>query len=236
MTPAVHTLARRGAAALALLIAAPWTALALVACFLETPSALLAPPPGASPERSGPRSQSVRITDRHGGTLVELHDGEGEEARWVRLTDAPRVAAAIVAAEDRRFRHHLGIDPLRTARAAWDGLAAGRVVSGASTLSQQLARITTDAPRTTGAKVEVMALALRIEASLSKDAILEQYLNRAPFGARVRGVEAASRRFFDKPAAELSLAEAATLAALPQSPARLDPRREAGRALSLIHI
>lgn len=223
---------RTTAVVLALLLAAPWTALAVVALFVDTPA--LPRPPGvdgtADGEPGAARTTSVRVLDREGGVLAELRDGEDQEARWVALADAPRVAAALVAAEDRRFRGHLGVDPLRTARAAWDGLAAGRVVSGASTITQQLARIATGAPRTPAAKVEVVATALRLELAHSKDEILEQYLNRAPFGARIRGVEAASRRFFDKPAAALSLGEAATLAAIPQSPARLDPRREAGRA------
>ncbi len=230
---AAHRLLHRASIALALLVAAPWTAMGVVAAFVDVPAEVTAPPPGAAPGTTASpaaRTTSVRVLDREGGVLAELRDGEGDEARWVAVRDAPRVAAAVIAAEDRRFRQHLGVDPRRTARAAWDGLSAGRVVSGASTITQQLARIAIGAPRTPLAKAEVIAVALRIELALSKDEILEQYLNRAPFGARVRGVEAASRRFFDKPAGELSLGEAATLAALPQSPARLDPRREEGRA------
>jgi len=220
------------------MLCAPLTALLFYALTFSIPPELVAPPPGAvrGDEGEAPLSRrtSVAVLDREGGLLTHVRDGAGDEASWLRAADAPLVASAMIAAEDRRFRYHIGIDVPAAARAAVDGVRARRVVSGASTITQQLARIMLGAPRTTRGKVAVLGLAVRIELGLSKEAILEQYLNRAPFGARIRGVEAASRRFFDKPARDLSLAEAATLAALPQSPARLDPRREAGRA-RLLH-
>lgn len=210
-------------------VCAPLTALLLYALTLSIPPELEAPPPGMSGEVRARRT-SIRVLDRDGGLLATVRDDAGDEASWVRVADIDLAAKAMVAAEDRRFRRHLGVDVPATARSALDLVRARRVVSGASTITQQLARLATSAPRSVRGKLFVAALAVRIELGLSKDQILEQYLNRAPFGSRVRGIEAASQQFFDKPAKDLSLAEAATLAALPQSPSRLDPRREAGRA------
>jgi penicillin-binding protein 1C len=211
-------------------VCAPLTFVFFYALTLSVPPQLLAPPPGASDAEKGPRRTSLRVLDREGGVLATVHDGAGDEAGWLRAREAPLLENAMIAAEDRRFRLHAGIDVPATLRSAAHMLYARRVVSGASTLTQQLARLATGAPRNLRGKVFVLGLAVRLELAMTKDEILEQYLNRAPFGARVRGVEAASRRYFDKPAKDLSLAEAATLAAIPQSPSRLDPRREAGRA------
>ncbi len=131
----------------------------------------------------------------------------------------------MLAAEDLRFRHHPGIDPLAMTRAAAQALWHRRLVSGASTVTQQLARTVTTRPRTVRGKLGEMALAVRIEASLSKDQILEQYLNRVSFGPGLRGIEAASRFYFDRPTRDLSLAESATLAGMPRGPSLYDPRK-----------
>jgi penicillin-binding protein 1C len=140
-----------------------------------------------------------------------------------------RIQRAVVAAEDRRFARHPGVDPLAMARAFGQLCAERRVVSGASTITQQLARTVVPRPRTVRGKLGEMALALRIEASLGKREILEQYLNRVAFGPGLRGVEAASRFYFDKPTRDLSLAEAAALAVLPRGPTLYDPRRSPER-------
>ena len=129
------------------------------------------------------------------------------------------VVNAVLAAEDQRFRSHLGVDPLAVTRAVLSDMKHARVVSGASTLTMQLARLVHPHSRNLFGKFEEAALALRIEASLSKREILEQYLNRAPFGPGVRGVEAASHFWFDKAPRDLSLAEAAALAGIPRGPA-----------------
>jgi penicillin-binding protein 1C len=209
--------ARRLLAVAAGVLAAPWLALVVAAALTPLPAEL-----GAAPAYDA----SVRFVDREGALVKELRAGDGARARWVRLDDmGERVVVAIVAAEDRRFFRHAGVDPLAMLRAALDDAAARRVVSGASTLTQQLARIVVPHRRTLAGKLGEMALALRIEASLSKRAVLEQYLNRAPFGPGLRGVEAASRFYFDKPARDLSLAEAAALAGLPRGPTLYDPRK-----------
>jgi penicillin-binding protein 1C len=175
---------------------------------------------------------SVRVLDREGRVLREVRAGDAARARWVSRAEAgDRVRLALLAAEDRRFYSHPGVDPVGVVRAAMSDLLARRVVSGASTLTMQLARVVRPHPRTLLGKFGEMALALRIEASLDKGRILEEYENRAPFGPNVRGVEAASRMYFDKPASELSWAEAATLAAIPRGPTVYDPERHADRTL-----
>lgn len=175
---------------------------------------------------------SVEILDRHGIVLRELRAGDGARARWCPLEQVgERALRAVIAAEDRRFDVHPGVDPIAVARALGQAVAAGQVVSGASTITQQLARNLVRRPRSARGKFLEMALALRIEASLSKRAILEQYVNRVAFGPGLRGIEAASRFYFDKPPRDLSLAEAAALAGIPRGPSLYDPRRGAERLL-----
>jgi penicillin-binding protein 1C len=143
---------------------------------------------------------------------------------------SPQLVAATIAIEDRRFRRHPGVDPVAVARAAWQNLTQGRVVSGASTLTMQVCRMMDDRPRTLGAKAIESFRALQLERLRDKDAILRHYLDVAPYGGNIRGVEAASRVWFGKPADRLSLAEAALIAGLPQSPERLRPDRNPGAA------
>ncbi|WP_437879002.1 penicillin-binding protein 1C [Sorangium sp. So ce513] len=211
----------RRAAQIALAVAvAPWLVLAVLAALTPLPPALRA---------AEDHAVSTVLLDRHGTVLRELRAGDGARARWLPLDAAgDRIQRAILAAEDRRFARHPGVDPIAIARATLQLAAERRVVSGASTITQQLARALVPRPRTVRGKLGEMALALRIEASLSKREILEQYLNRVAFGPGLRGVEAASRFYFDKPTADLSLAEAAALASMPRGPSLYDPRRGTG--------
>ncbi len=135
----------------------------------------------------------------------------------------PRVAAAFVAAEDQRFWEHPGIDLVAVARAALSNLRAGRVVSGASTITQQLARLTYPGPRTWSRKAQEMLRSLRIETALGKEDILRRYLDRVPQGNNLTGVETAALAYFGKTAAHLSPSEAAVLASLAKAPGRLNP-------------
>ncbi len=178
-----------------------------------------------------PAALTLRLTDRAGGLLraVRPH-GRG---RPVALAEVPATARrALVATEDRRFYRHLGVDLLALGRAAWANLRAGRIVSGGSTLTMQVARLLRgDAGRRSlGAKLAEAHLALRLELRWSKDAILAAWLNRAAFGNRTRGIEAAARLYFGKPARDLTDAEATFLVGLPQSPSRYDPFRHLARA------
>ncbi|EHJ47247.1 penicillin-binding protein 1C [Solidesulfovibrio carbinoliphilus subsp. oakridgensis] len=144
----------------------------------------------------------------------------------VRLgTVSPLLPRLVVAAEDKRFFRHPGVDPLALGRAAVANLLSGRVVSGGSTLTMQLARLARPRPRTFAAKVEEALAALALERHLSKEAILERYLSMAPYGGNIVGVGAASTFYFGKTPDRLSLAEAALLTVLPRSPLRLDPVR-----------
>ena len=201
----------------------------VLACLVLPPLlliALAAATPLPSELREDHRfDSSIRVVDRHGKVLAEVRADDGARSRWIRLDEVSAdVPLALIAAEDKRFRRHPGIDPIAILRAMGQNLAQRRIVSGASTLTQQLARNLVFRERTLLGKTKEMAVALRIEASLSKDEILEAYLNRVHFGPSLRGLEAASRFYFDKPSRSLSLAEAATLAAMPRGPSLYDPR------------
>ncbi len=145
---------------------------------------------------------------------------------------SPWLAKATIAVEDERFRRHCGVDFIAVCRAVRDNALAGRRVSGASTLTMQLCRMMDDRDRTYAAKAIESFRALQLERLLNKDEILERYLNVAPYGGNLRGVEAAARRWFGRGAAELSLGEAALLAGLQQSPERLRPDRFLKRAMA----
>ena len=146
---------------------------------------------------------------------------------------SPLYVQALVGYEDRGFFAHPGIDPLALARAGWQWVAHRRVVSGGSTLTMQVARIL-DPPkpgrRGVFDKLRQMGRALQLEVHLSKHGILNLYLDRAPFGGTIEGVEAASWAYLGKPASRLSHAEAALLVVLPQAPSRLRPDRAPERA------
>lgn len=166
------------------------------------------------------------VLDRNEVLLREVTVGQGAAQTPVRLAElSPWVVPALIAAEDARFFQHPGVNPLAVARAFGQMVVARHVVSGASTLTQQLARSLRPVPRNAAGKVREMALALRIEASLSKTQILEQYLSRIEFGPNLFGIEAASRHYFGKSASALDLAEAAALVAIPRGPSLYDPRR-----------
>ncbi|MEN9787635.1 MAG: hypothetical protein RLZZ299_2899 [Pseudomonadota bacterium] len=185
-------------------------AVGVAACVWPLPSDLLAPVEG--PE----------VQDREGRVLQARPTVEGLRAGEVRRVPAD-LARMVLAAEDHRFRWHPGVDPVGVARAAWVNLRAGRVRQGGSTVTQQLARALV--PRRPGliGKVSEAVLAVRLEAHLDKDAILAAYVSRIWYGNGVLGAEQAARAYFDSPLAALSLAQCATLAAIPRRPAELDP-------------
>jgi penicillin-binding protein 1C len=212
----IRTIVSRAAMAVLALLAAFAVALVLTAVRTPLPAALT----------GGHMASSLEVGDRDGKLVREVRAEGAMLAREVRLADLSKnVVPALLAAEDARFFHHVGIDPLSIVRAAVQAIWQHHVVSGASTITQQLARTVALRPRTFRGKLREMALALRIEASLSKTRILEEYLSRVEFGPGVRGIDAASRWYFDKPASELSLAESAALVGIPRGPSLYDPRR-----------
>ncbi|MGQ9852421.1 MAG: penicillin-binding protein 1C [Candidatus Oleimicrobiaceae bacterium] len=201
-----------------------WVALGLLAAL--TLAALLALMPLPRDLRQRSSGSCLRFTDREGRLLQERIVGSQGRGQWVELYEvSPHLVQATVAVEDRRFYRHWGVDPLAVGRALQQAARTGKVVSGASTLTQQLARSVYGLPRRWWAKPIEMILAVRLELTLSKEELLTQYLNRVPYGNGTVGVEAAARLYFAKPALHLTLAEAALLAGLPQSPARYDPYR-----------
>ena len=171
---------------------------------------------------------SVRVLDRDGQLLRELPSQRA--SRSVSLSaDAPLppvVRDAFIASEDRRFEWHPGVDPLAMLRALASNLKSGRVVSGASTLTQQLARLLVPRRRTLAGKGQEALWALRLTAHLPREEILRAYLDRVALGHDLVGVEAASQAYFGRPARTLSVGQAALLAAIARSPARVDPWRD----------
>ena len=174
---------------------------------------------------------SLRILDRNGYLLREvLSDKEGK-SQWVSLQDiSPNLILATVTAEDSRFYEHWGVDTRAILRAILQNIRARKVISGASTLTQQVIKSIHHFPRNWFWKFVEIWHALRLEVSLSKDEIITQYLNRIPYGNQTFGINAASWLYFDKPPSHLSLAEAAFLAGLPRGPSIYNPYRHFLRA------
>ncbi|MEI8144944.1 MAG: PBP1A family penicillin-binding protein [Alphaproteobacteria bacterium] len=175
------------------------------------------------------RPPTISILSASGAEIATRGDMGGAA---VQLKSLPlHVSQALIAIEDRRFYSHFGIDVIGLARAAYTNLTQRGVAQGGSTLTQQLAKNLFLAPdRTFGRKVQEAVLALWLERNYSKADILELYLNRVYFGAGAYGIEAAARRYYDKPATALTLAEAATIAGLVKAPSRLAPTRNPGAA------
>jgi len=185
------------------------------------------------------RPPSVQIIDRHGRHLVVKGAVDATPVSLSRLPD--HIAQSIIATEDRRYRHHAGVDPIGLMRAFYRNWKAGGVREGGSTLTQQLAKNVFLTPeRTFTRKQQEMLLALWIERSFSKDEILEKYMNRIYFGGGNWGLEAASRYYFDKPASDMDLAEAALITGLVNAPSRYNPlmrpEAAAGRARIVLRL
>ena len=174
----------------------------------------------------------ARVVVAEDGTpLWRFADADGIWRYPVTIEEvSPRYLQALIQYEDRWFWSHPGVNPLAIARAAWQDLRSARVVSGGSTLTMQVARLLDPHPRTFGGKVRQLWRAMQLEWHLSKREILTLYLNRAPFGGTLQGVGAASWAYLGKSPAQLSYAEAALLAVLPQAPSRLRPDRWPERA------
>ena len=165
---------------------------------------------------------SSRAVYAQGGELMRLTLAPDQQYRlWVPLERiSPTLVDAVLLYEDRRFRMHPGVNPAALVRSAWQ-MASGKRRQGGSTLTMQLARRLYDIDsRTASGKLTQIAAALWIEARHSKHDILEAYLNTAPYGGNIEGVQAASRIYFRKDASALSLPEALTLAVIPQNPVK----------------
>lgn len=184
---------------------------------------------------SGGWDWTVRVTDRQGRLLKEFLPPKKARRENRPLGDySPNLVAAVLAAEDKRFFYHPGIDPLAMLRAARLNMQSWRIRSGGSTITMQLARLNrglTPGPRTMGRKLREIWWALLIERHHDKESILAEYLNRAPCGNLTEGFPAAARLYLGKSVADLSPAEAAFLACLPASPGALNPYKDPRPAL-----
>lgn len=170
--------------------------------------------------------------DRNGQLLRLFPDARGDFVFAVPLAShSESLIASVLIAEDRNFFSHSGIDFLATLRAAGQNLTSGRIVSGASTITQQLIRVIYPRPRTFSTKLSEMLHALRIEEQLDKKSILEAYLNSVCMFGNIRGIFLASRLLFGKSPDMLTLAESATLAASIQAPGRFNPFTIKGNSL-----
>ena len=185
---------------------------------------------------------STIVVDRNGVALYEARSTDG--TRGIRLDPddlpAPLVAATL-AAEDRRFWSHPGVDPLAIARAARINLVERSIVEGGSTITQQVAKLLLsrqDPQRHRGwrAKIHESVIAVRLEHRFDKGEILAMYLNLAAYGNQLAGAERASRAYFGVPAAQLTYAQAAFLAGLPQRPTGFNPYRNRQAAISRQHV
>ncbi|EGP58441.1 penicillin-binding protein [Agrobacterium tumefaciens F2] len=181
--------------------------------------------PSASSWSIPERPPNVKIVSVNGSVLANRGTTGGEA---LALEDmSPYIPQAVMAIEDRRFYSHFGVDPLGLGRAIVTNVLTGRTVQGGSTLTQQLAKNLFLSPdRTLERKVQEVLLSFWLEHKYTKDQILAMYLNRVYFGSNAYGVEAASRRYFNKSARDVNLGEAATLAGLLKAPSRLSPARD----------
>ena len=200
-------------------------ALLALLCLAAFDSAFPPPVPG----RDGARA--LLVVARDGTPLRAFPDRDHVWRHPVALADvSPLYLQALLRYEDRWFRWHPGVNPLALGRAAWQWAWRGRIVSGGSTLTMQVARIIDPTPHTLAGKAKQILRALQLELHYSKDEILAIYINYAPMGGVLEGVEAASRAYLGKPSRRLSYADAALLAVLPQMPSRLRPDREPRQA------
>jgi len=180
------------------------------------------------------RQPAVIVTDREGVPLRIFLPADEQLRIPVSISEvAPVFVRALVASEDRWFYQHPGVNPLAVVRALWANIRHGRVVSGASTITMQIARMAEPKSRTLWAKCWEIFRALQLERHFSKEELLELYLNLTPYGGNVAGIGAATYVYFGKTPAQLSLGEAALLAVLPRSPNSYNPARNPAAALAI---
>ncbi|WP_415227501.1 penicillin-binding protein 1C [Psychromonas sp.] len=169
---------------------------------------------------------STVILDKQGEILRSFADSQGIHRFTVASEEiSPLYIETLITYEDRFFYHHFGFNPISYLRAAWQWLVNGKVISGGSTLTMQVARLVDPHQRSLFGKLKQLFRALQLELTYSKKEILSLYLNFAPFGSNIEGVEAAARLYLNKSSKELNLAEAALLVVLPQRPTAYRPDR-----------
>jgi penicillin-binding protein 1A len=180
--------------------------------------------------KSSQNGQTILVRARDGSQLVVIGPSYGQ---WLDYDHIPQVMKdAIISTEDRRFRDHIGIDPIGMARSAAVNVKSGHRRQGASTITQQLARtVFLNNDRTFSRKIKEIFIAMALEWKFSKDQILELYLNKVYFGGGAYGIDAASRKFFAHPGTQMSLPEAAIVAGLVKAPSHYSPTADAQAAI-----
>ena len=178
------------------------------------------------------RYVSAKILDRNGLVLYEPLASNGNRSEWLEASDLPpRVVSATIAAEDRRFFSHPGVDPIAVTRAMAHNFRRMRVVEGGSTITQQVAKmLLASRSRSFLQKTREAVLAIRLEHRYSKREILALYLNLAPYGNRINGIARASQTYFGCAPENLTNAQVAFLASLPQRPSAFNPLRDGDAA------
>lgn len=194
----------------------------IVSIFIATLIFFLVPP-----ERKllYPEFNSFKITDRNGILLRNVLSKDYKTSIWKSIREiSPDMIKATIIREDKRFFLHRGVDIIALFRALIQNIKHRRAYSGGSTITMQVAKMILNyRKRNIITKIIEMVYAMKIELHLSKEEILEVYLNRAPYGNQAYGIEAASRIYFEKPASQLSLSEVCILASLPKAPSILNP-------------
>jgi len=194
----------------------------VVPCFFSLSVEIDQPPP-----------RGISFSDRNGTSLRRFLTGDGLWVdSFIKYDELPRsLVEATLAVEDHRFFKHLGVDYIGICRAAYESAVRKKMVSGASTITQQLIKISSP-PRKRDIKTKFLeiARARKLEFSLGKSEILAAYLNRLPYGNQLTGCGAAARQYFGKPVTDLSLAESAFLAGLPNRPSHFNPYQNFGAA------
>ena len=180
------------------------------------------------------RQPATVVTDRAGVPLRIFLPPDEQLRLPVSLSEvAPVFLQTLIASEDRWFYSHPGVNPFALVRATWVNLRRGRIVSGASTISMQIARLAEPKPRTVWAKGQEIFRAFQLERRFTKQELLELYINLTPYGGNIEGIEAATTVYFGKTPAQLSLGEAALLSVLPRSPNGYNPVRNPQAALAV---
>jgi membrane peptidoglycan carboxypeptidase len=196
-----------------------WILLAVLVTAVTFVGGLLAAPVDFTPP---PAPRPALVVDRHGTLFAEIRSPEQREDVTTAQM-APVLRQAVVAAEDRRFYEHRGVDPTAIVRAAWADLTGGDTQGGSTITQQYVKKVFVGSQRTVLRKVREAALAIRLERKLSKDEILTRYLNIVPFGEGTYGVQAASKFYFGLPASALNLSQASMLAGIIPAPSRYNP-------------
>jgi penicillin-binding protein 1C len=181
------------------------------------------------------------VYDRNGAFITQIGEAktDAKGVKWIDYGYWPlekipeRVARATLALEDRRFHEHDGVDPRAVLRALWDNLTHGRRLEGASTIAMQVARMQSPGPRSLAHKIEEAATGLALIQRNGREAVLAHYLRLAPYGLGSHGIAHAARFYFDRPIDDLSWAQVALLASIPQSPGRMNITRESGLRLAV---